>query len=347
MPLTQILDSYTFRQWRDECNAIITAIGSQLSTIPVPDNITSSINNLKDKIGVLTDLNTTSKTSIVLALNEVNSKIGTLSSLNTSIKTNIVASINSLITVIGSLSSLNTESKSDIVTATNEVLDRISDTTDSFEHNFGRMSDDITKVLTASSISNLKLKSYNASTLTATSKFIDNNTDFGGTAGSLNVDSLSLVDALDTKAGRTEKRYGSEFYILDITSGNGTIDAITHNSKTYHPCISNDSIVLHRIGKYVTWTGWVRLKTLNTGSNNGILLGKTGITTHIDGVVQAGVYLLTTASGWVHVRQTKLLTTEYENFIPAIASNDLDVVQIALPGYFKGLINTGMHKGLI
>ena len=347
MSLTPISDSATFRQWRDVCNVIITTIGTQLSTIPIPNDITRSINNLKDRIGNLTDLNTTSKTSIIIALNEVNNKIGTLSNLTTTVKTNIVSAINSLVAIVGPLSNLNTELKNDIVTATNEVVARISDTTDSFEHNHGRISNEVSKVLTSSSVLNLKLAPYNASTLSAVSKFIDNNTDFGGDEGSLSSDSLSLITALGTKAGRTGKRYGSEFYILNIASGDETSDVITHISKNYHPCISNDSIVLHRIGSYVTWAGWVRLKTLNTGSNNGILIGRTGITTYIDNVAQAGVYLLTTASDWVHVRQTKLLTTEYENFIPAIASNDLDVVQIALPGYFKGLINTGMHKGLI
>ena len=96
---------------------------------------------LETIIGLLSNLNTSDKTSIVNAINSVLSDltslintlsnvVGSLADLNTSDKTSIVNAINSVLSdisnVIGSLADLNTSDKTSIVNAINSVLSDIS-----------------------------------------------------------------------------------------------------------------------------------------------------------------------------------------------------------------------------
>ena len=84
-------------------------------------------------IGLLSDLQTTDKSSIVNAINEVLSTlasvIGDLNDLNTTDKSSVVNAINevlsTLASVVGDLNDLNTTDKSSVVNAINEVLNRI------------------------------------------------------------------------------------------------------------------------------------------------------------------------------------------------------------------------------
>ena len=79
-------------------------VGSNIHHITieeVKDTIYATFNAI---IGDLNDLNTTDKTSIVIAINEVISYIGALADLTTSDKSDIVSAINELVTNIGALS---------------------------------------------------------------------------------------------------------------------------------------------------------------------------------------------------------------------------------------------------
>lgn len=127
-----------------------------LSELEIIDGDTAYLISIYDEaihnaVGVLSELNTTDKSSIVNAINEVlstlntdvininqlldgiSSEIGTLSNLTTTDKTNLVNAINEVktgvtnnSTKIGTLSSLNTDDKTSLVNAINEVLSRAS-----------------------------------------------------------------------------------------------------------------------------------------------------------------------------------------------------------------------------
>ena len=62
--------------------------------LTVANNADGHTNQLETKVGLLADLTTTNKTSIVNAINEVNGKAGDLADLNTTDKTSLVAAIN-------------------------------------------------------------------------------------------------------------------------------------------------------------------------------------------------------------------------------------------------------------
>ena len=58
------------------------------------DNIPTLLTAIENKIGTLSNLNTTAKTNLVAAINELVSNQGALSSLSTTTKTSLVAAIN-------------------------------------------------------------------------------------------------------------------------------------------------------------------------------------------------------------------------------------------------------------
>lgn len=62
-------------------------------------------------------------------------------------------------------------------------------------------------------------------------KFINNNTDYGGSAGSLPVPVKDLVDQIRHVERR---RYGVEFHIAEITMGSGTTGQIVVEGTTYY-----------------------------------------------------------------------------------------------------------------
>lgn len=85
------------------------------------DTITNSNLGTDIKVGSLSSLTTTAKSSIVEAINEHDSEIGTLSSLTTTTKSSLVGAVNEHDGEIGTLSTLTTTEKGSLVGAVNEV----------------------------------------------------------------------------------------------------------------------------------------------------------------------------------------------------------------------------------
>jgi len=75
------------------------------------------------------------------------------------------------------------------------------------------------------------LSRYNSTTVAGLAKFITNNTDYGGTAGTLNSSAKALVDMIRDASYR---RYGAEYWIAELTHGSGTATTTTHLSQTYY-----------------------------------------------------------------------------------------------------------------
>lgn len=75
-------------------NTAGTASTQATNAVTVAGNALTVANGINSKVGVLTDLHTTDKSTVVNAINEVKDAEGDLSSLTTSDKTNLVAAIN-------------------------------------------------------------------------------------------------------------------------------------------------------------------------------------------------------------------------------------------------------------
>lgn len=357
-----------------------------LSTVE-KSSLVGALNEIATKIGVLSSLNTSAKSSSVAAINEIFTLLGINSSLTTTQKASVVAAINELDGEVGVLSTLNTSSKTTIVSAINElqqeILDNDSDISDlladigdatsitttasdlssainelnlikisqsnvpnqNVEINHGRFSAESSKALTTFDDTSRIFVEYNSSVFSQGEKFINDNADFGGAGGSLGADMLALLTEMNA-AGRVDRRNGYEFYILDITGGGGTADGVNISTIDYYPVCTTDDSILGSIKSYATVEFWLRLETLATPANNGIIIGDGTVSTYIDGVLSNNA-LIDVSDGWVHVRQTALLETEYKQLFPAIYSNVGDVINVALPCLYSAIVDNNIHVGVV
>lgn len=85
---------------------------------------------------------------------------------------------------------------------------------------------------------------YNGAVFSAGEKFIHNNSTYGGTAGVLGTDVDALIQKLKAGSLSTYKRYGPEFYLMDITAGTGTLSPTTISTTAYYRPLINDSVPL-------------------------------------------------------------------------------------------------------
>jgi hypothetical protein len=78
------------------------------------------------------------------------------------------------------------------------------------------------------------VQAANGATIAEGPKFIHNNTTYGGSAGTLDADIDALIQKLkDSEASNAYRRYGIEFFALEVTAGSGTstarvIGGVTH-----------------------------------------------------------------------------------------------------------------------
>ena len=75
------------------------------------------------------------------------------------------------------------------------------------------------------------LSALNGATTSGLAKFINDNTDYGGAAGSLNSDVKALIDQIRDAGSR---RYNAEFWVAQITAGSGTAGSVSHLGQTYY-----------------------------------------------------------------------------------------------------------------
>lgn len=330
-----------------------------------------AINELDDEIGALADLDTDFTTNLVGAINELQQEIldtinsidlmvGDLDSLNTTDKDSVVDAINEVVASVstvngkvGDVGTLDTTEQSDVVGAINEVVTSVATKATpsnipvtNLETNHGRFSAETVRALTSFDDTLVGMVEYNSAAFSEGEKFIDDNSDGGGAGGSLGADALALVTALGS-AGRSDLRNGYEFYILDITAGGGTADGQSVTAIDYYPVISGNDSFLGPIGSTITYQFWVRLETLATPANTGVVLAASSVTTYVNGTEITSDELLEVADGWVHVRQTAILTNEFKQFFPVIQANVGDVINIALPCMYQANVNNGIHVGVM
>jgi len=346
MAITKINDQTKFLGWKEIINLIIDAIGDN-GNLTTDEKITlvGAINEVDGN----TDVN-------ILAIADIISDIGDINNLTTTVTSNIVQALNGLQTEttanadaiginqtaigsnstnIGTIGDLDTVS-TDLVEAINEVNGKIDHTgLNPYFENFdnSRFSLDTGITISAFNKGNL-LNSYNSSTITVGDKFINDNSDNGGSAGNMGGDAITLLAKLVVE-GRSEVRYGYEFFIGQITAGGGTADVINFNATDYYPQTTSNDKYLGSINEYITWAGYVE----NTDAVNDILIGSThpNLTTYIDGVEEANPYELSNATGWIHVRQKLFLTQEFKTIFPLISatSGNASVINIALSCLYR------------
>lgn len=134
------------------------------------------------------------------------------------------------------------------------------------------------------------LSVYNGAAASGAGKFIHNNDDYGGVAGSLDADVKSLVDQIRDAAYR---RYGVEFWVARVTHGAGVAGPISHLGQTYY--VSLYGADRPRPPKL---TFHVYLKAID---DDILVKREAGQTILKDGVEHVANFLVSPADGWVSI----------------------------------------------
>ncbi|MCB1521844.1 MAG: DUF2793 domain-containing protein [Hyphomicrobiaceae bacterium] len=136
------------------------------------------------------------------------------------------------------------------------------------------------------------IQEFNSSTFAHYAKFINNNTDYGGTAGTLNADVRLLIDKIRNSSYR---RNSLEFNVARLTKGSGTSFATTVSGATYHLSLAFAQVARLAVA---TVHFYAKAKTGNL-----LLRSFPGQRYYIDDVLQPeGNLVLTPAEGWRSIR---------------------------------------------
>lgn len=185
----------------------------------------------------------------------------------------------------------------------------------------------------------LFLSPYNSSSAWAqVGKFIFDNSTNGGAAGAL---TQPVIDLL-TAQGRTGvgARYGVEYYVIEKQMGSGTLAPHATYTSNYLATVMATSVTAtFGAGNTSTFTGWIRVI-----DGTQLIVGGSG-RTFINGVPISGSsgYVLTPAMGWVHIRTNYTTLNGYANGFPYIYAETNQHFQLALPAFFCGDVDVGIH----
>lgn len=131
---------------------------------------------------------------------------------------------------------------------------------------------------------------FNGAAAAGHGKFIINNSDYGGSGGSLNPEVRQLVDKIRDPGFR---QFGLEFWVARVTAGAGTGTSVAHLSRTFY--LSTSTALTARAPK-MTLHAYVR------ALDDDILVRWTSDRTILkDGVAQPGHVQITPAEGWVSI----------------------------------------------
>lgn len=168
-----------------------------------------------------------------------------------------------------------------------------------------------------------------SSAWTSAGKFIFDNSTNGGSAGALTQDVQDLLTAMGRTGG--DARYGVEFYVGQSTMGSG----IAGLYSSHYSFSANPGKAFTGKDNYTTWAFWIRLK-----SGGNIILRRMDEMWK-DEVAQTGDVTLTTSNGWTYIVTCRQILKGYDNRAPFIYANENDVIQIAIPVCFRGLVYPG------
>ena len=173
---------------------------------------------------------------------------------------------------------------------------------------------------------------YNGATRTSAGKFVHNNSTHGGPGEALTQPVIDLLAAM----GRTGNfaRYGVEFHVTEYVAGNGTLvgrsgpDGVERYLLT-----ANGGRAIFAFNTNATVAFWVRA------------LDRSITITNASGLKNGAAYdsLLSPADGWCHVRHVLGNPIGYDSAAPRIRARSGDRVQIAIPAWFAGPVDPGIH----
>ncbi|MEL6372346.1 MAG: DUF2793 domain-containing protein [Pseudomonadota bacterium] len=140
------------------------------------------------------------------------------------------------------------------------------------------------------------LSGANGAQFAAGPRFIDDNTDYGGGAGLLDADVKALIDGWKA-AG--QRRHGVEFYLLDVSAGQGTQDPVVSGGQTYYRALDH---VAGAVGEAMSVNFHVRVKSgamlvRDAAANADVSSGRS----YIDGTPMAADTVIATGDGWRQV----------------------------------------------
>ena len=187
------------------------------------------------------------------------------------------------------------------------------------------------------------LSVYNSSTILEHGKFIQNNDNFGGSAGIMTTDIEALMNKI---RGASYRRYGIEFHALSLTKGSGTsFSTITVGGVPHY--LTMGTTPTPRFPAFV-----LAFYALAKTGNFLIKKSDSGTTIHIDGVAQSSHYTLTPAEGWRNVR-LETITNPYNSFgyspnmLSAYQANAGDEALIACMALVPGIVSLDENQGVL
>lgn len=190
--------------------------------------------------------------------------------------------------------------------------------------------DPVATLFTAAFATNSWYPAYNGSSMANGGKFIYDNSTNGGSAGALTEPVQSLLLA----QGRSldVRRYGVEFYVATSTAGQGTTV----------PSAGADGVI-----RYLTWAMQKAIAASDNYATHVCWIRCRSGTVHIaarsfvDGVERQAGYVL--PAGWHHLRVVMANAYGYFGNMPYVYSTPGAVIDLALPAYFSGAVDVGMH----
>lgn len=206
----------------------------------------------------------------------------------------------------------------------------------------GRMSGNGRTAVTVSSFAfPAYLTLYNSATAASQGRFIHDNTDYGGAAGTMDSQVKALVDKIRDSADR---RYGVEFFVAVLTMGTGTTDVANAGGINYYRMVFTA-----QVARPPALTFHAYLRALD---DDVVMPLAAGQSAYKDGVTQTGTLRVTVADGWVSVTirdsqppRTSLGYAPETFLLRAKASGHR--VLLACPALLGGLTSVDDNAGVI
>jgi len=176
---------------------------------------------------------------------------------------------------------------------------------------------------------------YNGGTVVSAGRFIHNNTNDGGTAGTLTQSVIDLLDAIGRRVGTGNARYGVEYHIARFTAGQSkSVERIGLDGVTHYLLTVNDARCLFAAGQWATFSCWFRVVS---GS---VIIGSAHC--YVNDVHEP-YRTPQTPSGWKRLRSHAQSMGGYNNEWPSLFAVPGSVIEIALPAFFNGYVDPGHY----
>ncbi|MGP1274366.1 MAG: hypothetical protein ACQRW7_02980 [Caulobacterales bacterium] len=185
---------------------------------------------------------------------------------------------------------------------------------------------------------------FNGAAITQGPKYIDNNTTYGGSAGALDPD----IDAIISKVKQESiRRFGVEFFALNITAGTGTAaGTLTVDSVPHYYAFTTPTAPIPDI---FSKNYWVLVKSGSVA----LQFGGTNWTIYVDGVPITANTRIVPADGpkqiTVHLTRSAATFPGYDNVIhklfASVSANFLLAMPAVVPGHLP--MAAGRYYGVI